>query len=365
MENDLTLKEYHYHLPQENIAQHPADKRDNSKLLVLTAGTDAISHKRLSNIAELIGPKDMLVVNNTRVFPARLLGQKETGGKAEVFLLNFPTPVTGQNGTSQATALIKSSKRPRVGSVITINGSLSCTVRELLDGGKAELQINFNKDIGLTEILKNSGQIPLPPYIHRETGSTEEDVNRYQTVYADKPGAVAAPTAGLHFTEQLLEGLKKQGTLLGQITLHVGYGTFAPVRVERITDHKIHEEYIQIPEETVRKVEETKARGGRVWAVGTTTVRALEFGAQKEGTLRPMAGWCNLYIYPGFTFRVIDNLITNFHLPDSSLMFLVSALCGRKTLLKCYEQAIQEGYRFFSYGDAMAIIAKQSEEKIS
>ncbi len=365
MENDLTLTGYNYHLPQANIAQHPADKRDNSKLLVLAPKTETISHKRFSDIAELIGPKDMLVVNNTRVFPARLLGQKETGGKAEVFLLNFPTSVTGQKGISQATALIKSSKRPKVGSVITVNDSLSCTVQELLDGGKANLQINFNEDIGLAETLKTSGQIPLPPYIHREKGSTDEDVSRYQTVYANEAGAVAAPTAGLHFTEELLEVLKKQGTLLGHITLHVGYGTFAPVRVEKITDHKIHEEYINIPEETVRKIEETKARGGRIWAVGTTTVRALEFGAQQDGVLRPMAGWCNLYIYPGFTFRVIDNLITNFHLPDSSLMFLVSALCGRKTLLKCYEQAIQEGYRFFSYGDAMAIIAEQSDEALA
>jgi S-adenosylmethionine:tRNA ribosyltransferase-isomerase len=354
MKNDLTLKGYSYNLPEEKIAQHPAEKRDNSKLLVLHAGTNTVSHKRFSEIASLIKPEDMLVVNNTQVFPARLLGQKETGGKAEIFLLNFPVMERGKDNIAKVTALIKSSKRPKPGSIITINRSLSCTVLELLDGGKALLQINYNHDLSKT--LQMSGQIPLPPYITRKNGCTAEDVIRYQTVYASETGAVAAPTAGLHFTEELLTKIEQQGTLRGHITLHVGYGTFAPVRVEKIIDHKIHEEYINIPEETVRKIAETKKRGGRIWAVGTTTVRALEFGAQKDGRLSAMEGWCDLYIYPGFTFRVIDNLITNFHLPDSSLMFLVSALCERKTLLNCYKQAIREGYRFFSYGDAMAII---------
>ncbi len=354
MKNDLTLKGYSYNLPEEKIAQHPAEKRDNSKLLVLHAGTNAVSHQRFSEIASLIKPEDMLVVNNTQVFPARLLGQKETGGKAEIFLLNFPVTERREDKIAKVTALIKSSKRPKPGSIITINRSLSCTVLELLDGGKALLQINYNHDLRKT--LQMSGQIPLPPYITRENGCTAEDAIRYQTVYASETGAVAAPTAGLHFTEELLVKIEQQGTLTGHITLHVGYGTFAPVRVEKIIEHKIHEEYINIPEETVRKIEETKKRGGRIWAVGTTTVRALEFGARKDGRLTAMEGWCDLYIYPGFTFRVIDNLITNFHLPDSSLMFLVSALCGRKTLLNCYEEAIQEGYRFFSYGDAMAII---------
>ncbi len=354
MKNDLTLKGYSYNLPEEKIAQHPAEKRDNSKLLVLHAGTNAVSHQRFSEIAGLIKPEDMLVVNNTQVFPARLLGQKETGGKAEIFLLNFPVTERGKANIAEVTALIKSSKRPKPGSVITINKSLSCTVLELLDGGKALLQINYNHDLSKT--LQMSGQVPLPPYITRKNGCTAEDVVRYQTVYASETGAVAAPTAGLHFTAELLAKIEQQGTLTGHITLHVGYGTFAPVRVEKIIDHKIHEEYINIPEETVRKIAETKRRGGHIWAVGTTTVRALEFGARKDGRLAAMEGWCDLYIYPGFTFRVIDNLITNFHLPDSSLMFLVSALCGRKTLLNCYEEAIQEGYRFFSYGDAMAII---------
>lgn len=358
MNNDLTLKGYNYHLPKNAIAQHPTDKRDNSKLLVLQTGANRITHGRFSDITRIIKPEDMLVVNNTRVFPARLLGQKETGGKAEIFLLNFPATEGGENSIPMATALIKSSKKPKTGSIITINKSLSCTVLDLFEGGKAQLQINYDHNLGLTETLQRSGQVPLPPYIVRKDGCTPEDMNRYQTVYAKETGAVAAPTAGLHFTGELLEKIERQGTQVGYITLHVGYGTFAPVRVEKITEHRIHKEYINIPEETVRKVEATKARGGRIWAVGTTTVRALEYGAQQKGHLTATEGWCDLYIYPGFTFRVIDNLITNFHLPDSSLMFLVSALCGRKTLLSCYEQAIQKGYRFFSYGDAMAVLAE-------
>jgi len=354
MKNDLTLKEYSYHLPEEKIAQHPAERRDNSKLLVLHTRTNAVDHQRFSDIADIIKPEDMLIVNNTQVFPARLLGKKDTGGKAEIFLLNLPVKVRGKNNTAEVTALIKSSKQPKQGSIITINRLLSCTVLKHLDGGKALIQINYDHD--LLETLKVSGQVPLPPYITRKNGCTSEDVDRYQTIYASETGAVAAPTAGLHFTRKLLKKIEQQGTLTGHITLHVGYGTFAPVRVEKITEHKIHKEYINIPEETVKKIDTTKARGGHIWAVGTTTVRALEFGAKKSGRLTAMEGWCDLYIYPGFIFRVIDNLITNFHLPDSSLMFLVSALCGRKTLLNCYEEAIKEGYRFFSYGDAMAII---------
>jgi S-adenosylmethionine:tRNA ribosyltransferase-isomerase len=356
MNKDLTLEGYSYHLPREMIAQHPADKRDHAKLLVLQKETNAITHSRFSEITKLIRPADMVVMNNTRVFPARLSGRKETGGKAEVFLLNFPVTVEEKKGTATTTALIKSSKRPNPGSTITINGSLSCTVLEYLQGGKARIGISYNHRLGLLKTLQQSGQVPLPPYINRDSGTTDEDIARYQTVYAEKTGAVAAPTAGLHFTEKLLEEIRRQGTYTGDITLHVGYGTFAPVRVEKITEHQIHREYINIPSETVKKIAMTKVRGGKIWAVGTTTVRALEFGANQQGGLTAMEGWCDLYIYPGFIFRIVDNLITNFHLPDSSLMFLVSALCGRKTLLNCYQQAINRDYRFFSYGDAMAII---------
>ena len=226
MENDLSLKGYSYNLPEEKIAQHPAEKRDNSKLLVLHVGANEVTHQYFSDIAGLIKPEDMLVVNNTQVFPARLLGQKETGGRAEIFLLNFPASEKRKDSIAKATALIKSSKRPKPGSVITINRSLSCTVLELLDGGKALLQINYNHDLSKT--LQMSGQIPLPPYITRENGCTAEDAIRYQTVYASETGAVAAPTARLHFTKELMVKIEQQGTLTGHITLHVGYGTFAP-----------------------------------------------------------------------------------------------------------------------------------------
>lgn len=358
MQQDFHLSAYDYHLPAENIAQHPTDKRDSSRLLVLDMEGKTIRHRRFADIVELIDDRDMLVINDTRVFPARLTGHKKSGGKIEVFLLEFPTATAGANGSARALALLKCSKRPKSGSTIILNDQLACTVVELLEGGKARLELHFSPDQDITEILQSCGQIPLPPYINRLKGTTAEDSERYQTVYADQPGAVAAPTAGLHFTEELLESLENRGVALGRITLHVGYGTFAPVRNERISDHSIHEEYVMVPVETTEKIRMAKERGGRIWAVGTTTVRALEFAAQDREELGPVEGWCGIYIYPGFRFRVVDNLITNFHLPNSSLMFLVAALCGRETLLDCYTKAIKEGYRFYSYGDAMAIVAK-------
>lgn len=363
MQEDLNLNSYTYHLPEQLIAQHPAEKRDNSRLMVVHAGSNGPEHYRFSDIGRFIGKDDMLVVNNTKVFPARLLGTKETGGKAEVFLLEFPAIENQNSNTAVTNALIKSSKRPKIGAQITINNMLSCTIIDDLDGGKVQLRLHYDQVLGLIETLQRSGQVPLPPYISRKTGCTTEDVQRYQTVYASQPGAVAAPTAGLHFTDELLKSITNQGTLLGQVTLHVGYGTFAPVRETDITRHQIHREYLSIAQETVDKIAATKQKGGKIWAVGTTTVRALEYGAKKTGCLEAIEDWCDLYIYPGFQFRVIDNLITNFHLPDSSLMFLVAALCGRTTLLDCYKTAIEEKYRFFSYGDAMAIISSRSSAK--
>ena len=360
---DLSLSSYNYHLPEQLIAQHPTEKRDNSRLMVVHTDNNVSEHFHFSDIGRFIGKEDMLVVNNTRVFPARLLGSKETGGKAEVFLLEFPVVVDQNSGSAVTNGLIKSSKRPKKGSRITINEMLSCTVEEDLEGGKVRLRLHYDQAIGLAETLQGSGQVPLPPYISRKNGCTAEDVLRYQTVYASEPGAVAAPTAGLHFTDELLMSITNQGTLFGQVTLHVGYGTFAPVREADITRHQIHREYLSIPQETVDKIALTKKRGGKIWAVGTTTVRALEYGATKAGHLEAIEDWCDLYIYPGFQFKVIDNLITNFHLPDSSLMFLVSALCGRETLLDCYKTAIKERYRFFSYGDAMAIISNSGERE--
>ncbi|MFV0437182.1 MAG: tRNA preQ1(34) S-adenosylmethionine ribosyltransferase-isomerase QueA [Desulfopila sp.] len=352
MEKDFSLKAYTYHLPSDQIAQQPVDRRDQSRLLVLNNTDGTISHRNFSNIVEYIDNRDLLVVNDTRVFPARLFGHKDSGGKAEVFLLGYPLP-TATAGEASAEALIKSSKRPRPGTTITIDPSLVCTVEELLPAGRARLTLHYTGE--LDRVLAGCGQVPLPPYIHRSAGTSAEDLLRYQTVYASQPGAVAAPTAGLHFTRELLEQLTRRGVLLGHITLHVGYGTFAPVRVEQIAEHRIHKEYVRVPAETVAGIAAARKRGGRIWAVGTTTVRALEFAA-RGGALRPVADWCDLYIYPGYGFKVIDNLITNFHLPGSSLMFLVAALCGRERLLDCYRQAVDEGYRFYSYGDAMAVI---------
>lgn len=356
IQEDLSLNAYHYDLPQESIAQHPAEKRDNSKLMVLHTRDNSHQDRSFSDLHEYFTPGDMLVVNNTRVFPARLFGKKETGGKIEVFLLEFPNPIENTANAARANGLLKSSKRPKIGSKISISKELHCLVVDYLEGGKALLQLHFNEALGLMRCLELAGNVPLPPYITRREGSTKEDSKRYQTVYANQPGAVAAPTAGLHFTDELLAKLKDSGVTIGEVTLHVGYGTFAPVRETDITRHQIHREYLSIDSEVVKKVEETKKRRGKIWAVGTTSVRALEFAAKKTGSLQPIEDWCDLYIYPGFEFKVIDNLITNFHLPDSSLMFLVSALCGRKTLLNCYTAAIKKGYRFFSYGDAMAII---------
>ena len=361
MQQDFTLEAYDFNLPDKNIAQKPAEKRDNSRLLVINRNTSKVEDKHFSNIVDYISPGDLLIVNDTKVFPARLTGKKETGGKVEIFLLEYPVIDLSPESSSEkqvatAPVLIKSSKRPKVGSTIYLNEKFHCTILEQLEGGKAIVALYYSKEDDLALLLDECGQVPLPPYIARNEGSTEEDKTRYQTVYANQPGAVAAPTAGLHFTEELLCNLQEKGVATTSITLHVGYGTFAPVREDNITAHTIHEEYISVSPEVVEKITATKKRGGKVWAVGTTTVRALEFAAKETEVITPTEGWCNLYILPGYTFKVVDHLITNFHLPKSSLLFLVSALCGREKLLQYYNDAIEKGYRFYSYGDAMVII---------
>jgi len=361
MQQDFILSAYDYDLPTERIAQHPADRRDNSRLLVLDNDSKAIGHRRFADIVDLIAAGDLLVVNDTRVFPARLQGRKDSGGRIEVFLLEFPACVDG-SGPIRATALLRCSKRPRPGSRLFLDGGLVCTVIELLNDGKARLEMHLEDGEDIAQALSACGQVPLPPYILRREGTTAADRERYQTVYAHRPGAVAAPTAGLHFTKALLQTLQDKGVNLATITLHVGYGTFAPVRTEEIRDHKIHAEYIEVPAATMMSISRTRDSGGRIWAVGTTTVRALEFAARQQRHDTPVAveGWCDLYIYPGFAFEVVDCLITNFHLPNSSLLFLVAALCGRETLLLCYETAVREGYRFYSYGDAMAVVTAKA-----
>jgi S-adenosylmethionine:tRNA ribosyltransferase-isomerase len=277
-----------------------------------------------------------------------------------MLLLHFPQACEQENGTSRATALalIRSSKRPRPGSILHFADDLQARVETLREDGKVEVSLLYPGSGKLEQLLETHGTIPLPPYIRRPAGSTPDDGRRYQTTYARHTGSVAAPTAGLHFSRELLAKIDELGVRRAEVTLHVGYGTFAPVRTADIRKHVIHEEYVRVPEETVRLIEKTKERGGRIWAVGTTSARTLEFAADDRGTIRPIEGLCGLYIYPGYRFRIVDNLITNFHLPQSSLLFLVSALAGRERILHAYAEAVRQEYQFFSYGDAMAIVTR-------
>lgn len=357
------LDAYDYPLPPERIAQFPQPERDQSKLLILNPEQQP-THGQFTDILCYLRQSDLLVINTTKVFPARLLGHKQTGGKVELFLLHFPRPQaapTANDGWQQAEAmaLLKSSKRPKPGSLLLFSEQLHGRVERLDDDGKALVSLLYRPmaDESLETILSRHGQVPLPPYISRPQGSSSEDYSRYQTRYARQTGSVAAPTAGLHFSDELLAAIRQRGVQMAEVVLHVGYGTFAPVRAEDIRTHRIHREWVELSQETVDKVNQTKAAGGRIWAVGTTTVRTLEFAAS-SGTLQPTAAECDLFIYPGYSFRVVDNLITNFHLPKSSLLFLVSAMAGRERILAAYQEAIARHYRFFSYGDAMAILTK-------
>ncbi|HHO47017.1 MAG TPA: tRNA preQ1(34) S-adenosylmethionine ribosyltransferase-isomerase QueA [Desulfobacteraceae bacterium] len=369
MEEHFQLSAYDYHLPEENIAQRPAGRRDRSRLLVLDCPGGRSTHRQFTDIIDYLLPGDILVINNTRVFPARLTGRKESGGKAEVLLLAFPELLEarekekGRHGV-EVEALLKSSRRPRRGSRLVFGERLAATVLELSDYGRVLLELLYcpEDDQDLEDLLVRYGQVPLPPYIKRPEGMTAEDAARYQTEYAEKTGSVAAPTAGLHFSDSLLARVRQKGVIVVDITLHVGYGTFAPVRSDDIRDHRIHSEYIRISPGAAAAINRHRGCGGRVWAVGTTTARALEFTAGPDGAVAPFSGMCDMYIYPGYRFRIVDNLITNFHLPQSSLLFLVSALAGRERLLRCYEEAVGLGYRFYSYGDAMAVVTRPCQK---
>ena len=369
IETDFALSAYDYDLPAANIAQQPASRRDISRLLVTDCLADQLYHRHFSDICEYFTPGDLLVVNNTKVFPARLLGAKETGGKAELLILDYPQDMQPVDPDDQAgwqkaliVGLVKSSKRPKPSSRLIFSDQLYGVVDELLADGKVQLYLHFYGD--LAQLLEERGELPLPPYIGREGGQTDEDRLRYQTVYAQETGAVAAPTAGLHFTQELFDKIRARGVEVANVTLHVGYGTFAPVREEDIRHHNIHSEYLMISAQTAAQVNATKAAGGRIWAVGTTSVRALEFAADENGMVSEKKGLCEHYIFPGYSFKVVDNLITNFHLPKSSLLFLVSALVGRQRLFRIYREAIEAGYRFYSYGDAMAFITRHPREDL-
>ncbi|WP_457572879.1 tRNA preQ1(34) S-adenosylmethionine ribosyltransferase-isomerase QueA [Desulfolithobacter sp.] len=366
MQPKFRLSSYDYDLPPERIAQRPAARRDQSRLLVLHCPDGRTEHTRFEAIGRYLRPGDLLVVNNTKVFPARLLGHKETGGKVEMLLLHYPdfpqADSAGSPGTikAEAMALVKSSRRPRPGTLLFFGEKLQARILSLHDGGKVRVRLSLYLETGESpeDLLAACGQIPLPPYIHRPEGTTPEDIRRYQTRYAERTGSVAAPTAGLHFSDALLSEILAAGISMATVTLHVGYGTFAPVRSEDIREHRIHAEYVEISAETAAVVNRTRDEGGRIWAVGTTSVRTLEFAAAASGRVEPIQGLCQLYIYPGFRFQVVDNLITNFHLPRSSLLFLVAALAGREQILAAYNEAVEKEYRFFSYGDAMAIITR-------
>ena len=342
----MLVSDFDYFLPEELIAQTPLEKRDNSKLIVLNKENNTIKHDHFYSIPDYLESGDTLIFNNTKVIPARLLGYKEdTLGKIEIFLLNRTTDDCWE-------VLVKPGKKARPGSKIIFTNeevTLNCEVLDTTDYGGRIVKFSYQ---GIFEnILDKLGHTPLPPYIKKELSDKE----RYQTVYSSEDGSVAAPTAGLHFTEKLLEELKNKGINLGFLTLHIGIGTFRPVNVEKIEDHIMHKEYYSLPEETVNLIKRTKDNNKKVIAVGTTAVRTLESIAQK-GTLKPQSGVTDIFIYPGFDFKVIDAMITNFHLPKSTLIMLVSALAGKENILRAYEEAVKENYRFFSFGDAMLII---------
>ena len=347
------LEDYNYNLPEELIAQNPVAQRDRSKLLFVDRKTRMLGHQRFYDICDLLTPSDVLVINNTAVIPARLVGKKETGGRAEVLILGYPDGGKDRIDTGEfiCRCMIKTSKRPKDGATLFFDQGLTGKIVDFNDG---IYRVKFLYNGRFETLLDRIGRIPLPPYIKRTEG--KDDRTFYQTVYASQKGAVAAPTAGLHFSESLLEKLRKKGVKVVAITLHVSYGTFLPVRVSDIRDHRIHSEWYFVGKQTADVINREKAKGNRIVAVGTTCVRTLEYASKQSGVVAHGSGNCDLFIYPGYGFKVVDAMITNFHLPKSTLMMLVSAFAGRETILMAYEAAIRERYRFFSYGDAMLIV---------
>lgn len=346
-----TLDDYDYLLPEDLIAQFPADHRDGSRLLHLIRRDGTLSHRRFPDIVDLLAPSDVLVVNDTRVVPGRLHGHKATGGKAELLILDYGRRPDAEQRFYHC--LIKASKQAASGTRIFFDEGLVAVVDAFVDG---IYTVHFEGSVTLAEAIECIGRMPLPPYIKRDAAQPDPaDKARYQTVYASRQGAIAAPTAGLHFTDAILARIREKGVTVVTITLHVGYGTFVPVRVEDIREHRMHEEWFSITEDTARIVNQAKSQGRRVVAVGTTSVRTLEYAARESGVVNPGSGHCDLFIYPGYTFKLVDAMLTNFHLPRSTLLMLVSAFAGRETMLQAYAQAVEEQYRFFSYGDAMLI----------
>lgn len=353
----MKLSDFSYELPEELIAQDPLAKRDNSRLMILNKKTGERVHKHFYDVIDCLDSGDCLVLNNTKVIPARLMGVKEeTGASIEVLLLKHhdgsvsPPHIRSGDGIIWET-LVKPGKKARIGTQISFgDGLLVGEVIDIIEEGNR--LIRFTYDGIWEELLDRLGQMPLPPYITHRL----EDKNRYQTVYAKYDGSAAAPTAGLHFTEELLEKIKAKGVRIAYVTLHVGLGTFRPVKVDNILDHHMHEEFYMIDGEAADIINETKANGGRIVSVGTTSTRTLEAAAAPDGTIKACSGWTDIFIYPGYEFKVVDRLITNFHLPESTLLMLVSAFSSREFILDAYREAVEERYRFFSFGDAMMLI---------
>lgn len=341
----MKVSDFNYELPKELIAQHPYDKRDEARLMVLDKKKQSIEHKVFKDVVDYLNPGDCLVINNTKVIPARLYGKKDTGANVEFLLLKRI-----ENDTWEA--MVRPGNKLKVGSkVIFGNGILKATILEVLDGGNRKVQFEYEGIFN--EILDKVGLMPLPPYI---TEATKEDNKKYQTVYAKYDGSAAAPTAGLHFTEELLEKIKAKGIEVATVTLHVGIGTFRPVKVENVEEHEMHSEHYYIKKEEAEKVNKAKKTGHKVIAVGTTSCRVLESVSDENGMIKEIEDDTSIFIYPGYKFKCIDSLITNFHLPESTLIMLVSSLAGREFILRAYNEAVKEKYKFFSFGDAMLIL---------
>lgn len=344
METGYSTKDYYYDLPEELIAQDPLEDRSSSRLMVLGKKSGEVSHHHFRDILDYLRPGDCLVINNTRVIPARLIGtKKDTGAHVEILLLRRKKDDIWET-------LVKPGKKLRPGAEVTFgDGSLTATILDVVEGGDRLVQ--FHYDGIFEEVLDRLGEMPLPPYIKHKL----KDRDRYNTVYAKFDGSAAAPTAGLHFTKELLEEVKEKGVNIAQVTLHVGLGTFRPVKVDDVREHEMHTEWYRVTQETADLINQTKENGGRIIAVGTTSVRTLETVADEDGHMKAQEGDTSIFIYPGYKWKVVDGLITNFHLPESTLIMLVSSLAGREHVLAAYKEAVKERYRFFSFGDAMYI----------
>ena len=341
----MNVKDFYYDLPQELIAQIPIEKRDESKLMVLNRKKQTIEHKTFKDIIDYLEPGDCLVRNNTKVLPARLYGKKETGANVEFLLLNRIKDDIWE-------CIVRPGNKLHPGAKVEFgNGLLKAEIIDVMEGGTRKVQFKY-KGI-FNEILDQIGLMPLPPYIHEEL----KEKDRYQTVYAKYDGSAAAPTAGLHFTPELLKKITEKGIEIANVTLHVGIGTFRPVKVDKIEDHHMHSEHYYIKQEDAEKINKTKQNGKRIISVGTTSTRVLETIADENGMVKEEEGDTQIFIYPGYKFKCIDGLITNFHLPESTLLMLVSALAGKNYIMKAYEEAVKQKYRFFSFGDAMLIIS--------